>query len=379
MKKTLLYIPVAIVAAACSGNIDDNDKTQDAPEDYVEPYTLSVDKTEVEASGKDTVTFSLMDSYGRDVLEDRNALQNVNIFTEDGDRVKRMTRTATFFRNGTYTYSATFKGVKCENIVTVKASNRGRYETYFRKVGLFKCTSVWCTACPSLASSLHSMSDESKEHSVVIACHGNFNQTLNGPDPFSLYVDGIDLGSYLMSRLGGTGWPTLIYDLAEAETGSARQSEIEENIMTRRAESPATCGIKISSVTVEDTDLKVKASVKTSTGGKYDLACAVLRDGLAYAAEGVYSHDGKGIFDEVVVNLTPNFLRYNSETGKELAKDEEYSEEFSFSFGETVPSEADLATFRVVVYAHKATENGSTMDNIAECAYGKSVDYKLND
>lgn len=375
MKRPLLYIPVAILAAACSGNIDDNDKTQDAPEDYVEPFTLSVDKTEAEASGKDTVTFSLMDSYGRDILEDRNALQNVNIFTKEGDRVKRMTRTATFFRNGTFTYSATFKGVKCENEVTVKASNRGKYETYFRRVGLFKCTSVWCSACPALASSLHSMSYEAKEHSVVLACHGDFNYK----DPFSLYVDGTDLGSYMMARFGGNGWPTLIYDLSEAETGTARQGEIEENIMARRAESPATCGIRISSVTVEGSDFKVKASMKTSTGGKYDLACAVLRDGLSYAAEGVSSLDNKGIFDEVVVNLTPNFLRYNPETGRQLAKDEEYSTEFAFSFGEAVPSEAELAAFRVVVYAHRATESGSTMDNIAECAYGKSVDYKLND
>lgn len=374
MKKTLLYIPVAIIAAACSGNIDDNDHTQDAPEDYVEPYTLAVDKTEVEASGKDTVTFSLTDAYGRDILQDRNALQVVNIVAEDGTRVKRMTNTATYFSNGTFTYTARFMGIPSENTVTVKASNRGKYETYFRRVGLFKCTSVWCSACPALASSLHSMSDEAKEHSVVLACHGDFNYK----DPFSIYVDGTDLGSYMMARFGGNGWPTLIYDLSEAETGAARQGEIEENIMARRAESPATCGIRISSVTVEGSDLKVKASMKTSTGGKYDLACAVLRDGLAYAAEGVSSLDNKGIFDEVVVNLTPNFLRYNPETGRQLAKDEEYSTEFAFSFGEAVPSEAELAAFRVVVYAHRATESGSTMDNIAECAYGKSVDYKLN-
>lgn len=375
MKKTLLYIPVAIIAAACSGNIDDNDHTQDAPEDYVEPYTLAVDKTGVEASGKDTVTFSLTDAYGRDILQDRNALQVVNIVAEDGTRVKRMTNTATYFSNGTFTYTARFMGIPSENTVTVKASNRGKYETYFRRVGLFKCTSVWCSACPVLASSLHSMSDEAKEHSVVLACHGDFNYK----DPFSIYVDGTDLGSYMMARFGGNGWPTLIYDLSEAETRAARQGEIEEKIMARRAESPATCGIRISSVTVEGTDLKVKASMKTSTGGKYDLACAVLRDGLAYAAEGVSSLDNKGIFDEVVVNLTPNFLRYNPETGRQLAKDEEYSTEFAFSFGEAVPSEAELAAFRVVVYAHRATESGSTMDNIAECAYGKSVDYKLND
>lgn len=376
MKRFLIYIPVAILAAAsCSGTIDENDKTQDAPEEYAEPFTLTADKTEVEASGRDTVTFTLTDAYGRDILADRNALQNVNIVAEDGARVKRMTRTATYFRNGTFIYKATFKGVESENTVTVEAKNRGKYETYFRKVGLFKCTSVWCSACPSLARSLHTLSEEMKEHSVVLACHGDFNNN----DPFSLYVDGTDLGTYMMSYIGGNAWPTLIYDLSMSKTGAAPASDIEEIIMTRRAESPATCGISISSVSVEGKDLKVKAAMKTSTGGKYDLACAVLRDGLSYQADGVFSMNSDGIFDEVVVNLTPNFIRYSTQTGKELAKDEEWSKEFAFSFGDAVPSEADLASFRVVVYAHRATETGSTMDNIAECTYGKSVDYKLND
>lgn len=38
MKRFLIYIPVAILAtASCSGTIDENDKTQDAPEEYAEP------------------------------------------------------------------------------------------------------------------------------------------------------------------------------------------------------------------------------------------------------------------------------------------------------------------------------------------------------
>lgn len=368
-------IPLVMLAASCSGTVDENDGSQNVPDEYVEPYTLEVDKIQAEANGKDTVTFSLKDSYGRDLLLDKVALQGVNIFAQDGTRVKRMSRTAVFFQNGTFTYKATYKGVESENSVTVESRNRARYETFFRKVGLFKCTSVWCSACPALASSLHSLSDEAKQHSVVLACHGDFNYK----DPFSLYVDGTDLGTYMMARLGGSGWPTLIYDLAKSETGAAPSTDVEALILERRAESPATCGIKISSVTVEGNALKVKTALKSSTGGKYDLACAVLRDGLEYSAEGVFSLDGDGVFDEVVVNLTPNFLRYNSDTATELQADEEYAAEFSFPFGDTVPSEADLATFRVVVYAHRYTEHGSTMDNITECAYGKSIDYILNE
>ena len=377
--KKLLYMTALLLAAACSGTVDTDDTN--LPEEYVGPYTLEADKTEVEASGADTVTFSLLDSYGRNILLDKVALQNVNISTEDGVRVKRMTAFSTYFKNGEYVYSATYKGEPSANKVTVVAKNRKKYETYFRKVGLFKCTSVWCSACPSLASTLHTMSDEAKEHSVVLACHGNFNSK----DPFSLYVGTYDLGSYLMGVFGGGAWPTLIYDLNSAEVGAARQNEVEENILARRSESPATCGIKISSVKMEDGALKVKAAMKSSTGGKYDLACAVMRDGLKYQAQGSYSLNGDGVYDEVVVNLSENFVRYDSKSGKELKIDEEYTKEFVFPFtapeGQEVklPSEEELKSFRVAVYAHRAVGEKSTMDNIAVCGYGKSIDYLLNE
>lgn len=375
--KKLLYISALILAAvACSGTVDEN-----APEEYMAPFTLSVDKTEVEASGLDTVTFYLKDAYDRDILLDKKAMQNVNIVSADGSSVKRMSNTATYSRNGQFVYTAMYKGVKSQNTVTVEAKNRAKYEVYARRVGLFKCTSVWCSACPALARSLHSLSDDAKEHSVVLSCHGNFERN----DPFSLYIDGTDLGTYLMGRFQNyAAWPTLIYDLDKAYSGAVSDSEVTEKIMERRVEYPATCGIKISEIKTEMRDgvayLVAKVSLKTSTGGKYDLAGAVMRDGLEYAAEGVYSANNDGIYDEVVLNLTNNFLRYNSQTGKELKKDEEYTQEIAFSFGsDVIPSEAELAKYRVAVWAHRSTEEGSRMDNITECGYGKSVDYLLNE
>lgn len=380
MKNFYYILLLALAAVACSGNIDDN-----APAEYVEPYTLSVDKTVVEASGMDTVTFSLMDSYGRDILLDRVALQNVNIRCEDGTAIARMTNVATFSRNGQFVYSATYKGVASENTVTVEAKNRSKYEVYARRVGLFKCTSVWCSACPALSRALHSLSEDAKQHSVVLSCHGNFDRN----DPFSLYIDGTDLGTYLMGRFQGyAAWPTIVYDLDQTESGAASDSEVAEKIMARRVEYPATCGIKVSEVKAEMRKedgkdvayLVAKVSLKTSTGGKYDLAGAVLRDGFSYQAEGVYSANNDGVFDEVVLNLTNNFLRYNAQTGKELKADEEYSQELAFSFSSSeIPSEAELAKYRVAVWAHRSTDEGSRMDNITECAYGKSVDYLLNE
>lgn len=370
--KKILYIFAALAAFSCAGTIDDDDNTGDIPDEYTEPFTLSVDKAEVEADGKDFVTFSLKDAYEREMLTDKNALQSVNILSDSGIHVKRMTTTATFIANGTHKFHATFKGKESENEVTVEARNRGKYEKYHRNVGLFKCTSVWCVACPALAENLHGLSDETKDHAVVVAFHGNFNDK----DPFSLYLsDGTDLGSYVLGYFGGSGWPTLVYDLDKVATGAATTSDLETQIMARRVDYPATCGIKVNSVTLEGTSLKVSASLKSAVGGDYDLACAVLRDGLKYS--GGYSVEDKGVYDEVAVALSESFLGYYQ--GEKVDADEEVTEVFSFDFGENVPSEAELNTFYVAVYANRKTADGSVMDNIVTCGYGENIDYRLND
>ena len=376
--KKLLFILSAAVLAACTGTIDPEDQNQDPnqpeveiPAEFTAPFTLSVDKTEVEADGKDCVTFSLKDAYGREMLEDMKTLQSINIVSDKGVRVPRMTTTATFIANGTYVFSAKYKGVKSENSIEVKAQNRGKYEKFHRNVGLFKCTSVFCSACPGMARDMHNFSEDAKDHSVVIAFHGNYDSS----DPFSLYVQGQDLGSYVIGYFGGGGWPTLIYDLDEVLKYPYSTSSMEATIMQRRINSPATCGIKVSSVELEGTALKVKASLTSSEGGEYDLACAVLRDGLVY--KGGFSMNGDGVYNEVAVALSESFLGYYK--GETVAKDAEISEEFSFDFGDKVPSAEELKGFYVAVYAHRKTAKGSVVDNIVTCAYGQSVDYHLND
>lgn len=385
--KKFLYIAAVISFAACSGTIDPEQnpvtppdeeenvpKPDQIPDEFVAPFTLSSDISEVEADGLSIVTFSLKDKYDREMLDDKKTLQNVNIISDAHIRVPRMSRTATFIDNGTFTFTATYLGQSSDNTVQVKAVNRAKYEVFHRNVGLFKATSVWCTACPALSQNLHGLSDNTKEHSVVLACHGDFNYE----DPFSIYVGQTSLGAYLLSAFGGSGWPTLVYDLATAESGSSGTSTLESNIYARRVAAPATCGIKVVSVNVEGSVLKVKAALKTSTGGSYDLACAVLRDGLEYT--GGYSVNESGIYDEVVLTLSPNFLRYSSDSGKSLKKDEEMVKEFEFNFGAgNVPSEAALKNYYVAVWGHRKTEDASVMDNIVKCPYGETADYRYNE
>ena len=389
--RRISFITAVLFLAACTGTIDPEDTGNPGntdgstdtenpgdqpgvvPDAFTEPFTLSVDKDEVEADGVDCVVFSLKDAYDREMLTDMRTLEKVNITSSDGIRVPRMKTSTSFIANGTYSFTASYQGKK-SNAVEVTAKNRAKYEVFHRNVGLFKCTSVWCSACPGLGRSLHGLSGDAAEHSVVIAVHGNFQKETYGADPFSLYVGDMDLGSYMLGRFGGQGWPTLIYDLATAETSAAPTSDIVSNIMERRVASPATCGFKVTSVALDGTSLKIAATMKTSTGGDYDLACAVLRNGLV--ADG-FSINNDGVYDEVLVAMSESGIGYYQ--GVNLAADEEYSEVFSFDFGSKVPTASELDDFYVAVYAHRKTEHGSVMDNIVTCAYGETVDYHLND
>lgn len=399
--KRIIYIAATLLAiTACSGTIDPeensgagNGNTENSgnggnenqggnentepqiPDEFTAPFTLSADKTEVEADGTDAVTFSLKDKYGREMLDDKKTLQDINITSDGVVRVPRMEKSVAFIGNGIYTFKARYNGVNSENTVEITAVNRARYEVFHKNVGLFKSTSVWCVACPKLAANLHGLSEDTKDRTVVLAFHGDFNYK----DPFSLYAGNVDLGTYLMSYFEGSGWPTLVYDLDEAKTGSAGTAVLEDNIYGRRLEHPATCGIKVSSVAVEGTELKVKASLKTSTGGDYDLACAVLMDGLGPVADG-YSLNGDGMYDEVVLNVSQNFLRYDFDTAKSLKKDGEMEREFAFDFGEgNVPAGDVLKKYYVAVWAHKKTDGKSVMDNIVKCSYGGTADYRYNE
>ena len=128
-------------------------------------------------------------------------------------------------------------------------------------------------------------------------------------------------------------------------------------------------------MTLEGNALKVDATMKSSTGGEYDLACAVLRDGLVY--QGGYSEYNDGVYNDVVLDMSESFLAYYK--GEAVAAGAEISETFTFDFKDKVPSEDVLADYYVAVYAHRKTAAGSVMDNIVTCRYGKTVDYHLND
>lgn len=332
-------------------------------------YYIYVDKEVVEADGKDIATFTIKDQDGNIISTEENMGK---VWYEDvntGIRLDRYSTGFTAMADGQYEYAGIVSGQKTLNTVTISARNRSRYEVFHKNVAVFKLTATWCPNCPAMTTVLESLDEKTASHMILLACH-------NG-DGFSVPFNGGDLVTEAAKHVGVSqlGLPSNIYDL-EQLNDARTVSMVTRQITERRINSPATCGIKVNSFQMDGSDLKVSASVMSSTGGEYDLTCAILADGLVdrtgYAENGIYN-------DVVVAANLSNFLTLAKDSKFTLGKDEEKSREFVFSFSDSKPTQEQLSDFSVVVMALKKGSNGKAIvDNAAKCAYGKTSDYLYN-
>ncbi len=369
--KKIIYTAAILAIAACSGSIDPEqdgqnpDGTPDAeiPEEYVGPYTLSADKTEVEASGKDYVTFSLKDAYDRDLLTDKKALQRINIVSAEGRRVDRMDNKTVFIANGEYNFTATYSGQKSENTLKIEAKNRGKYEKFHKNVAIYKATATWCQYCPSMTKALDGMNDDAKNHSVELCWHSDDAVAVTFPGSNN------DCGTLVAAYLndGKVALPTVVLDVHELVTERA-SSTLENAIWNLRAEYPATCGIK-AAADYENGEIRITAELTSATGNEYDMGCAVLLNDQVLpggtAENSWYTH--------IVRATTGNYLMCSNGI-KAVEKDGILPYEHSFA-AESIDEEK----ISVVVFALVKHEGAARIDNIVEVKLGESVDYAYNE
>ena len=361
--KKLLYIATIALAAACSGQIDpEGEQTVEIPDEYTAPFTLSVDKTEVEASGQDYVTFSLKDKYDRDILQDKKALQSVNIVSEEGQRVPRMDTRTRFISNGTYHFSATFKGQDCENVIEIVAKNRAAYEKFHKNVAIYKATATWCGPCAYMTRALERMNEDTKNHSVELCWHYQDDLAINSPGT------SYDCGTMIASMYGSGGVPTVVLDLVTPVVEKA-SSALETAAWDLRAEFPATCGIKLSSAYDAETGMiDINAELTSSTGGEYDLGFAILLNDQVIPSgtndDGKYSH--------IVRAATGNYYMYSTAI-QSVEKDGK------LSFSQSVASSGDVSDLSVVAFALVKHTEAARIDNIVEAKVGETIDYVYNE
>ena len=366
---------VAAVAVACSptpneGPNNGNEPGGDTPSGvYGEaPYTIEVDKNTIEADGVDLATFRVLDAAGNNLCEGEDA-KKVYIQNEtEGVSLGRKVYSFNSIINGEFEFTATFKGVPTENSVTVTAQNRVQYEKYKQMVCVYDLTGTWCSACPYMVTTFEKVNKGPwGKQMIVLAVHAAGQDT----DPFAIPQGSSDLGAMMLGQFGGTGYPTVIYDLNYMVEGTHSESDVVEIIRNQIIEYPSTCGVKISKAALSGGKLQISASMTSTKDGEYDLGYALLADGLAY--DGGTEEDG--IYDDVVVTVSPNFVR--------MQKDSKFSAKAGVEQTKSWTVEglgnADASKLRVVVFALCEADGRTMVDNANVCAVGSSADYMLNE
>ena len=249
--------------AACETPVDTPDP-QDKPLEA--GFYIYADKTVIEADGKDMAAFTVKDQDGNIVSTDDNMGK---VMYEDVTTGVRLDRYSTGFASvvdGEFEYVGVVSGKKTLNSVKVKAQNRAKYEKFHKNVTLFKLTATWCPNCPAMTNAIKGLGKDAMDHVIVLACHND--------DAYSVNMGNMDLAAavalHVEPEMTSLGLPSNVYDLAFYDDART-VSMITRNIMDRRVSSPATCGVKVSSVSIDGSDLKVSAAVMSDKGGEYDL------------------------------------------------------------------------------------------------------------
>lgn len=347
--------------AACSGNSDDS------ASEIGTGYTIEVDKTEIEADGIDAATFTVRNAAGTIVSTDDNMSKIYYKNVETGDRLDRLSTSFTSMENGTFEFAATVSGEQTVNSVKITAKNRSNYETFFRRVAGFKLTGTWCPACPLMTSAVENMSEKDKSHFVEAAFHASASDSA---DPYAISYGQYDLGTALLMGFGGTGYPSMLYDL-DVLSVEKSSSGISKLIQEQRRKYPATSGVRIESV-VSGNSIQLTAMLKSSTGGEYDLGYLLLLDNEYYPS-GTATN---GLYNNIVVGCSGNFMAMGSDAFT-VGAGEERAVEFELPLDSF--SETRRANLRVAVFSLRKADGKTIIDNIAQCAAGSSTEYEYNE
>lgn len=348
---------------ACEGNSGE-ETTGGEDKTVTPPYTIHVDKTEIEADGQQAITLTLKDANGKD-LTASNQMTYIS-FEEitSGNMLAKNTRTFTAIKNGTYEFKAQYKSTKSENTVTVTANNRQKYEKYFRNVAVYETTNAYCPACPAMAEGLENTPAEWKQHMVLLAIHGPFDNN----DPFILGNAANEI--YIRFNKSQAPYPACLYNLDTFVSGSNNglPSVVAGLLEEQMRKYPATSGIRIVGSEATADGVTINAGFTSTKGGKYDLGYALLLDNQVHA--------GKE-YDHVTVAISPNFISVMNNTAFTAAADTEITK--SYSFDKVKLTEDQKANCSVVVFALRSEGTGSVIDNITICKLGESKEYKLNE
>ena len=366
MKRTgyIFSLLTALILTACHGFQDPNDFLVPDPQ---APFTLYVDKETIESDGSDAATLEIVDANGL-VLTDPEYIRNASFYIAELDEWRSGIGSGiapnlfTSIVDGSYTITAMYSGIMCENSVTVTSQNRSKYEVFHKNVAIYRLTGTWCQYCPYMTEALANVDDYTKDHSIVFEFHN--------ADEFSVqYNSSMDMAAMLLSRFGTSddGYPYCIYSLAEG-SGKRTVNDIQRLVKNQLAAAPARTGIKATS-TVENGKVSINATVKASATGKYDMGVAILKDRCKPTSGSAYEE----VYNDVVISISGNFYAMSTDAF-ELSAGDEISIDKVCEHPDITPG----STCKVVLFT--LTESGGkvVIDNAVSFKVGEDVDYRYN-
>lgn len=361
MNRYFLLLALSALCVSCAGTHDPSDE---GSSEIQQPFTLSVDKEFIESDGTDKATLTITDANGK-VLTDKANIRNTSFHLEETDEwfsgmgTDVVPNEFVSIIDGTYTFSAMYNGIMCENKVKVTSRNRNKYEVFHKNVPIYRLTGTWCQFCPEMTKALNNINDYTKSHSIIMEFHNN--------DEFSIqYNSALDFAAFLKDRFGGTGYPYCIYGAEKGDkdrTVSGIQACVKEQLIAH----PAATGIKASS-SVSGADLTIDVTVKASSAGRFDLGYAILQDNSVPKNEAYES-----VYNDVVLGITGNFYASSSDAF-DLAKDAEKTIRKTWS--SDILKGDNLKNLRIVLFTMVTDGGKSYIDNAVTFHVGESVDYK---
>lgn len=366
---TVLMVACSVALTSCHGQSDEDEEV--VPEGVLR---LFADKTTITANGEDLVTFRVM--LGSQDVSDQRTMQltrngklgNYGVNTFSTTIAGEYEFYAEYYYDGTRYYS--------DNRVTITAlptSSDGEEKGYVHQILGFQFTSIGCTACPFLASTLKQVQAEYPNRLNVVSFHQDFNYPDEMTHPMTeFYYNQI-------RRTGVSGLPqfnaNLIID-KDYITVSAKDQVVE--ILDRVEENyPASCGVSIESEwDAASREVTVRSKITSNTPSKYRYQIFLVEDNFVsyqYGVEGTEAANYK--HNNVVRVVSTNDSCYGAHFNEGMNM--QVGVEAVATNTLEIPRGYNVDNMRIVVAAFSSFDGGGSfvVNNSAQCPVGGSVDY----
>ena len=362
----LLMVVGSLALTSCHGQSDE----EVVPEGVLRIFA---DKTTIAADGVDLVTFRVM-LGSKDVSSERTLqlvrngkLGNYGVNTFSTTVAGEYAFTAEYYEAGRYYTDNTVV------IYALPTTEDGEAQGYVQQILGFQFTSIGCTACPFLASSLKQVQAAYPNRLNVVSFHQDFNYADEMTHPMT------DLYYGQIRKTGVSGLPQFNANLIiDKDYITVSDRSAIENILDRVEENyPASCGVAIESEwDSASRKVTVKTKITSNTPSKYRYQIFLVEDDFLsyqYGVEGSEAADYRHNNVVRVVSTNDNCYGANFNDGMNMQVGVESVATTTLDIHRSF----NVDNMRIVVAAFSSYDGGNSfvVNNSAQCPVGGSVDY----